>query len=155
MIYELFFAWGAQTMNDEFWKRKSLRQMTAEEWEALCDGCALCCLKKVEDEETGSVYFSDIACKLLDTESCRCMDYSARAKKVADCLVLVADKPEMFRWLPATCAYRLVADGNDLPEWHPLLTGNRESVHDAGISVRGRVRSEAESDEVSVMWCLG
>ncbi|MEE8345306.1 MAG: YcgN family cysteine cluster protein, partial [Woeseiaceae bacterium] len=119
-------------MNDEFWKRKSLTEMTPEEWESLCDGCALCCLQKIEDEDTGEVHFTDIACRLLDTSTCRCTDYQARVKKVADCLELAADKPELYRWLPASCAYRLLAEGQDLPAWHPLKTGDPDSVHEAG-----------------------
>ena len=141
-------------MNDEFWKRKSLAEMTSEEWESLCDGCALCCLQKIEDEDTGEIFFTDVACRLLDTDKCRCTSYQARAAKVANCLVLAADKPALFRWLPASCAYRLLAEGEDLPEWHPLKTGDPESVHDAGISVRGRVKSETETDEWSTLWRL-
>ena len=139
-------------MNDEFWKRKSLSEMTPEEWESLCDGCALCCLQKVEDEDTGEVLFTDIACRLLDTSTCRCTDYPARVKRVVDCLELAPDKPELYRWLPASCAYRLLAEGQDLPEWHPLKTGDPESVHEAGISARGRVVSETETEEGSVRW---
>lgn len=142
-------------MNDEFWKRKSLGEMTPEEWESLCDGCALCCLQKIEDEETGEIFFTDIACRLLDTDKCRCTDYPARAKKVADCLVLAPDKPALYQWLPASCAYRLLAEGQDLPVWHPLVSGDPESVHEAGISVRGRVTSETEAKEWSVLWRLG
>jgi uncharacterized cysteine cluster protein YcgN (CxxCxxCC family) len=138
-------------MNDEFWKRKLLSEMSPDEWESLCDGCALCCVQKVEDEDTGAVFFTDVACRLLDSKTCRCTAYKSRAKQVADCLVLGADKPELYRWLPASCAYRRLAEGHDLPEWHPLRTGDPESVHEAGISVRGRVTSETETDEWSVL----
>jgi uncharacterized cysteine cluster protein YcgN (CxxCxxCC family) len=142
-------------MNDEFWKRKSLVEMTSGEWESLCDGCALCCLQKIEDENTGEIFLTDVACRLLDTHGCRCTDYQARAKKVANCLVLAADRPQHFRWLPASCAYRLLAEGRELQEWHPLISGDPESVHKAGISVRGRVVSETETGEWSVLWRLG
>ena len=138
-------------MTDEFWKRKSLAEMTNSEWESLCDGCALCCLQKLEDEETGDVYFTDVACRLLDTETCRCTDYAARAKKVADCLVLSADEPDTFHWLPGSCAYRRLADGKDLPEWHPLLTGDPDSAHEAGISAMDKVVSESETGQWTVV----
>ena len=135
-------------MNDEFWKRKSLTEMTPEEWESLCDGCALCCLQKVEDEDTGEVLFTDIACRLLDTSTCRCTDYQARVKRVVDCLELAADKPELYRWLPASCAYRRLAEGQDLPEWHPLKSGDPESVHMAAVSVRNRAVPEERGDDL-------
>lgn len=139
-------------MTDQFWKRKSLAEMTAKEWDSLCDGCGLCCMHKVEDEESGELFYTNLTCKLLDTDTCRCTDYANRAKRVADCLVLTPDSTEAFEWLPATCAYRLLAHGDELPEWHPLLTGDPESVHEAGISVRGEVVSENDTDEWTVMW---
>ena len=138
-------------MTDEFWKRKSLAEMSKREWESLCDGCALCCLQKLEDEETGDVYFTDIACRLLDTNTCRCTDYSSRAEKVASCLVLSVDEPEAFNWLPESCAYRRLAEGKDLPQWHPLLTGDPNSVHEAGISAMGKVVSETETGQWTVL----
>ncbi len=138
-------------MTDEFWKRKSLAEMSTAEWESLCDGCALCCLQKLEDEETGDVYFTDVACRLLDTQTCRCTNYAARAKKVASCLVLSVDEPETFNWLPNSCAYRRLADGKDLPEWHPLLTGDPDSVHEAGVSAKGKVVSETETGQWTVL----
>jgi uncharacterized cysteine cluster protein YcgN (CxxCxxCC family) len=142
-------------MKEAFWKGKSLGEMTAKEWESLCDGCALCCMHKVEDEDSGEVYYTDIACRLLDIDTCRCVDYAARAKRVADCLVLSVDKPETFHWLPSSCAYRRLANGQDLPEWHPLISGRPESVHEAGISMRSRAVSENDTTEWSVLQKLG
>lgn len=142
---------GERKMTDEFWKRKSLNEMTAVEWESLCDGCALCCLQKLEDEETGEIHFTDLACRLLDIQTCRCCNYAGRAQEVANCMVLSVDEPAAFRWLPATCAYRRLAEGQDLPGWHPLITGDPESVHEAGISAKGKMISENDSTQWTVL----
>ena len=138
-------------MNDQFWKRKSLSEMTAAEWESLCDGCGLCCMLKVQDEDTGDVFYTDVACRLFDIETCRCTDYANRAKQVADCLVLTPDEKEAYEWLPDSCAYRRLANGQELPGWHPLITGRPESVHEAGISMQGKATSEKDADEWTVL----
>jgi len=130
-----------------FWRRKKLAEMSREEWESLCDGCAKCCLVKLEYEDTGEIDHTDISCRLLDTHSCRCTDYANRQKQVPDCLTLTARRIRRLRWLPATCAYRLVSEGRDLYWWHPLVSGDPETVHSAGISVRDRVVSEEKAGE--------
>ncbi|MCO6176870.1 YcgN family cysteine cluster protein [Ciceribacter sp. RN22] len=125
-----------------YWKRKTLAEMTAEEWEGLCDGCGICCLNKLEDWDTGEVAFTSVACRLLDAHSCRCKDYENRQATVPDCIRLTLDEVETISWLPPTCAYRLISEGEDLYWWHYLVSGDRETVHRAGISVRGRTVSE-------------
>lgn len=125
-----------------FWRRKTLDEMSGAEWESLCDGCARCCLNKLEDIDTGEIFWTDVACTLLDGESCRCSDYRHRRRKVPDCVKLTPQSVRTLSWLPPTCAYRLLAEGRDLYWWHPLVSGDPSSVHAAGISVRGKTVSE-------------
>lgn len=125
-----------------FWKVKSLDEMTSGEWESLCDGCARCCLNKLEDWDTGEIVWTRVACTLLDSDSCRCKDYGNRAATVPDCIQLTPSEVRTLTWLPPTCAYRLVREGKDLYWWHPLVSGDSETVHQAGISVRGRTVPE-------------
>jgi len=130
-----------------FWRRKLLTEMTNSEWESLCDGCGRCCLVKLEDADDSSrTHFTDVGCRLLDSQACRCRDYSNRTAKVNDCVRLTHRNINRIVWLPPSCAYRLLADGRDLYWWHPLVSGDPETVHQAGISVRRRVA--ASEDEV-------
>jgi uncharacterized cysteine cluster protein YcgN (CxxCxxCC family) len=122
-----------------FWKTKTLEQMSQREWESLCDGCGRCCLNKLEDIDTGETHFTDVGCKLLDTQACRCKDYKNRQRKVPDCVKLTPRGVRRIVWLPPSCAYKLVAEGRDLYWWHPLVSGDPETVHTSGASVRGRV----------------
>jgi hypothetical protein len=133
-----------------FWKTKSLEEMNEQEWEALCDGCARCCLHKLEDETTEEILYTRVACRLLNRQSCRCKDYVHRQQRVADCLKLSVQHTRLFQWLPTTCAYRLVANGLDLPDWHPLQSGDPESVHRAGISVRYLAVSANHASELEL-----
>lgn len=122
-----------------FWKTKTLEQLSPGEWESLCDGCARCCLEKLEDEETGDIYHTHISCKLLDSGLCACRDYPNRQAQVPDCVRLTPHEVRTLTWLPPSCAYKLVAEGRDLYWWHHLISGDPNSVHEAGVSVRGRV----------------
>jgi uncharacterized protein len=126
-----------------FWNTKSLAEMTAEEWESVCDGCGRCCLHKLQDEDSGLMFYTNVACRLLDREHCRCSDYPQRMAIVHDCLSLVANSEAQFDWLPLSCAYRRLANRQSLEWWHPLVSGDPDTVHQAGISVRGKTVPEA------------
>ena len=130
-----------------FWKTKALDQMSEVEWESLCDGCGKCCLYKLQDIDTDEIVFTNVACRMLDCQTCRCSDYPNRFQVVDDCTELSPANIGDLQWLPSTCAYRLLDEGKGLPDWHPLLTGDPDSVHKAGISVRGRVITEDDADE--------
>ncbi len=131
---------------NKFWQYKSLSQMTNAEWESLCDGCARCCLNKLEDWDTGQIYWTNVACELLDQETCKCKDYDNRQSIVSDCIQLTKSNISTIAWLPPTCAYRLIEEGHELPHWHALVSGDAESVHSAGVSVRGRVIDEKDME---------
>ncbi len=145
---------------EPFWRTTPLEAMDAEQWESLCDGCGRCCLVKLQDEDTGHLYATDIGCRLFDAGSCRCRDYPNRSVAVPDCITLTPQEVRTLPWLPPTCAYRLVAEGKDLPWWHPLVSGDPETVVAAGISVRDRVfanEDEVPEEEVAeriVAWPL-
>ncbi len=134
-----------------FWEAKPLSQMTPDEWESLCDGCGKCCLVKLQDPDTDEIAYTDVACRLLDCDSCRCSDYANRKAEVPDCVVLSAKVVNQLEWMPSTCAYRLLKDGKPLYWWHPLVSGDPNSVHEAGISVRGRVISETVVEDAELI----
>jgi len=125
-----------------FWETKSLGEMSPTEWESLCDGCGLCCLVRFEDEDTGEIIPTRVHCKLFDPDACRCTDYENRKQHVPDCIKLTPGNIDDLAWMPRSCAYRRLNEGKRLPRWHPLLTGDPESVHRAGVSVRGQTISE-------------
>ena len=128
-----------------FWREKRMSEMTKAEWESLCDGCGRCCLNKLIDEDTNQTVYTDVGCKLLDGATCRCTDYGHRQQRVKDCVRLTWRNAGRLTWLPPTCGYRIVANGGDLPWWHPLVSGDPETVHQAGVSVRGRAVTEREA----------
>lgn len=126
----------------EWWQEKSLAELSASEWEALCDGCAKCCLHKLEDEDSGEVFYTKVRCRYLDEQACRCTDYGNRSVLMPNCIRLRPDEIDNLEWLPSTCAYRLRANQQALPDWHPLVSGDSNSVHKAGVSIRGRAISD-------------
>ena len=141
-----------------FWETKTLAQMTPTEWESVCDGCGKCCLVKLEDEDTGEIALTSVACKLLDLQTCRCTRYSERCNLVAECIDLKQHDFAEYKWLPATCAYRLLANGQPLPEWHPLLSGSGQSVQAAGISVSPYAIQESplvDPEDHIIEWLTG
>ena len=123
-------------MTKEFWQEKTLEQMSPAEWESLCDGCGKCCMNKIEDEDTGELLFTNVACELFDAKTCRCVSYKKRKRFVPDCQQLTPKKVRSLPWLPKTCAYRLVAEKKPLPKWHHLVSGSKETVHKAGVSMK-------------------
>jgi uncharacterized protein len=144
-------------MTKPFWKEKTLAEMTRAEWESLCDGCGRCCLNKLEDEDTGEYLYTKAACTLLDLKTCQCTDYANRAARVPDCVTLTAENVGKLGWLPATCAYRLLEEGMPLPWWHPLVSGRKSTVEEAGITVAGHACSEdgiSVDDLVDHLWKL-
>ncbi|NRB40697.1 MAG: YcgN family cysteine cluster protein [Pseudomonadales bacterium] len=130
-----------------FWKTMALTDMNKQEWESLCDGCAKCCLVKLQDEDTDEVAYTNVACRYMDYGTCQCTEYIKRNELVPACVWLKPEMVDEFFWLPTSCAYRLVSEGRDLPSWHPLISGDKDSVHEAGMSIRNKVINESEIDE--------
>ncbi len=131
----------------KFWETKSLTEMSTEEWESLCDSCGKCCLHKLEDQDTGEVYYTSVVCDLIDQDSCRCTQYQSRCTLVPECLDLKQHDFSEYTWLPATCAYRLLSEGQPLPDWHPLVSGTPDTVHEAGVSIRSYAMKESDVDD--------
>ena len=134
-----------------------MAEMSPDEWESLCDSCGKCCCIRLEDEDTAQIYITDVACKLFNAQTCQCGDYSNRSKKVPDCVTLTPDNVAQLKWMPRTCAYRLVSEGKDLPEYHHLISGSRQTIHEVGMSVQDSVTSETlvtEEEQITriVIW---
>lgn len=133
-------------MSKPFWRKLTLDKMSPEQWESLCDGCGLCCLHKLEDMDTGDIHYTAVACHMLDLKTCRCSDYANRAQIVPDCTVLTPETARDLNWLPESCAYRRVAHGQDLPKWHPLVSGNSAAIKRAGVSASTFAIREQDAD---------
>jgi len=131
-----------------FWEEKKLSEMSHSEWESLCDSCGKCCLHKLEDEDTGEIFYTSVVCDLIDLDSCTCTHYSERTHLVPDCLNLKQHNFSDYNWLPTTCAYKLLAAGEKLPDWHPLITNSKEPVHDSGVSIRSYAMKESQIDSI-------
>ncbi len=131
-----------------FWLEKDLSEMSRAEWESLCDGCARCCLNKLEDVDSGDIEYTNVACRLLEPATCRCTNYAARQTYVSDCVALTPKSVGEIKWLPSTCAYRVLAEGGELASWHPLISGDPRSVVTAGISVAGKIVSERDAKDL-------
>jgi len=131
-----------------FWQRKNLTEMDQHEWESLCDSCGKCCLNKLEDEDTGKIFFTSVVCDLIDAKTCRCTQYQQRTQLVPNCIDIKSETFVQYDWLPETCAYRRLAEGKDLPSWHPLITGTFDSVHEAGVSVRSYATPESDANDL-------
>jgi len=141
-------------MSRPFWQTKTLDEMSHAEWESLCDGCGRCCLLKLEDEETAEIAWTNVVCDLFDEGTCTCSDYANRSEKVPSCIGLTPKLVRELNWLPTTCAYKLLADGEDLYWWHPLVSGSPDTVIQAGISVKGRVLLERTVPEEHLEHCI-
>lgn len=132
-----------------FWETTALEEMTPAQWESLCDGCGRCCLEKLEDEDTREIYYTNVACRLLNLSTGRCKDYANRSRRVPTCITLSLKDLKDPYWLPSTCAYRLLAEGQPLPVWHPLVSGDPDSLRLAGRSILGRIISETQAGDLS------
>ncbi|CAM4097958.1 YcgN family cysteine cluster protein [Shewanella aquimarina] len=140
-----------------FWKEKTLAELSAQEWESLCDGCGKCCLNKIIDDETDELYYTNAACKLLDAKACNCMHYEQRFTFVPSCTKVTVDNIAELTWLPDSCAYRRLYQGRDLPSWHPLLTGDKTKMHELGMSIRNKIVNENKVrylEDHIVLWPL-